>query len=204
MINHLFQPSDATQILAMPLSIRNTKDSMLWHFSKSGLYTVKTAYHAALDIHQREKRTEASPSTPLSWKWLWKLAIPSKIKIFIWRLLHGMLATGSELLRRKLTNDGSCIRCGETMESQEHLFRNCSWAANFWYISRMRILITVEDRNSSLSDWIHKQKSILPTEGFQMFLLFLWYIWYARNSLFHDKVHFGSSGMSTTCSENSV
>ena len=60
LIHHIFQPTGAKQILAMPLSLRNTRDSMLWNFSKSGLYIVKTAYHVALNTYQIEKGIEAS------------------------------------------------------------------------------------------------------------------------------------------------
>ena len=47
LVNENFPPSEVKQILSMPLSWRYPHDSMVWHYTKMGFYTVWTAYHIA-------------------------------------------------------------------------------------------------------------------------------------------------------------
>ncbi|PON33655.1 hypothetical protein PanWU01x14_350910 [Parasponia andersonii] len=50
-IKHLFLMVDWNNILAIPLSIRHTPDSLVWHFDKSGEYSVKLGYCVARNNH---------------------------------------------------------------------------------------------------------------------------------------------------------
>ena len=58
-------------------------DSLLWHFEKSGSYTVKSGYRLSRLIQFRDD--------PLSsklvdwWKSLWSFQIPARVKIFVWK-----------------------------------------------------------------------------------------------------------------------
>ena len=115
----------------------------------------------------------ASTSSEPSWKWLWKINIPPKVKIFVWRLIHGLLPMGIALLKRKIHIDGICNKCGEDVETIEHVFRDCIWNHLFWYSSYLRIDITEEDVRSGMMMWIHKQKHLFSREGFTLFLMFL-------------------------------
>ncbi|KAL5832174.1 hypothetical protein ACOSQ4_017528 [Xanthoceras sorbifolium] len=59
-------------------------DSLIWHFDKSGEYSVKSGYRVAA---QEKLSLSGSSSSPDSkwWLALWNLNIPPKIKIFIWK-----------------------------------------------------------------------------------------------------------------------
>ena len=129
----------------------------------------------------------ASSSSLTQWKWLWNLSLPPKVKLFTWRLIKGLLPTRADLIRRKITTDGICQHCGNSMETTEHLFRDCEWSMHFWYSSCLRVNIKENESRHNLADWIFKIKSQLPSEGTSLFFTFLWYIWYARNVLVHEK-----------------
>ncbi|PON77539.1 hypothetical protein PanWU01x14_027000, partial [Parasponia andersonii] len=50
-IKHLFLRLDWNDILAIPLSIGPTPDSLVWHFDKFREYSVKSGYCDALNNH---------------------------------------------------------------------------------------------------------------------------------------------------------
>ena len=111
-----------------------------------------------------------------------------KIKIFSWRMLKNLLPTGAELLKWKLDLISICKRCGDSFETLEHVFRDCEWSRRFWYTSCLRIMISDQDVQVSLSDWFYKIKSILPLEAISVFLSIVWFIWYAKNYFIFKRI----------------
>ncbi|KAK1384947.1 hypothetical protein POM88_022682 [Heracleum sosnowskyi] len=68
-----------------------------------------------------------------SWKFIWKLKIPPKVQIFMWKLHHGMLpvkALMQSRMRNSLANQ-NCCRCPDT-ETVLHLFWQCPFAFDIW------------------------------------------------------------------------
>lgn len=57
----------------------------------------------------------------------WRMRIPTKIKIFLWRLCVDRLPTIDNLSRRSVVVPNFCALCGEHGESSMHLF----WMCNF-------------------------------------------------------------------------
>ena len=58
------------------------EDKLVWHYSKDGKYTVKFGYRVACvlnNVHNSNRRSDG-------WHKIWKLMIPLKVKVFIWRL----------------------------------------------------------------------------------------------------------------------
>jgi hypothetical protein len=72
-----------------------------------------------------------SASNPI-WKNVWKLQIPSKVKIFIRRALHGILPLKGILANRHIGNVGSCPICGLGAEDVIHLLFTCTKAHETW------------------------------------------------------------------------
>lgn len=61
---------------------------ILWHFTKHGNFTVKSAYQAALSLEQSDRPSSSHylmGKEPFC-KLIFKLYIPSKIKFKIWRM----------------------------------------------------------------------------------------------------------------------
>ncbi|KAL5741239.1 hypothetical protein ACOSP7_027971 [Xanthoceras sorbifolium] len=106
-------------ILAIPLSLGDCADSLIWHFDKTGEYSVKSGYRVAA----REKLSLSGSSSSSDSKWwlaLWNLNIPPKIKIFIWRVCHNVIPSLCNLCSRKIVVDPCCSRCGDAPESSAH------------------------------------------------------------------------------------
>ena len=59
------------------------------------------------------------------WRKIWKLHIPNKIKVFVWRALHDILPTHENLVHQRIVEDGTCELYQEANESILHVLWDC-------------------------------------------------------------------------------
>lgn len=57
-----------------------------------------------------------------SWGKVWALGFPPKFMLFIWKVVHGILAVKDVLRRRSMDIDLECPLCKTEVETLEHLF----------------------------------------------------------------------------------
>jgi hypothetical protein len=66
---------------------------------------------------------------------VWHKNIPSKVSLFVWRLLRNRLPTKDNLARRNIlhSNDQlACVAdCGDA-ETAQHIFLSCAISVNVW------------------------------------------------------------------------
>jgi hypothetical protein len=102
LLGTVFLPMDAELIANIPLSTRRQSDFWAWHYERNGLFSVRSAYRML--INTREQRSawleDRAGSSRVSeeekgWSMLWKVKVPSKIKVFLWRLARQSLPTSS-------------------------------------------------------------------------------------------------------------
>jgi hypothetical protein len=65
-------------------------------------------------------------------KSIWSLKVPSKIKIFGWRVLHGIIPCRGVLANRHIGNQGGCPICSLQCEDIKHMLFNCTRADEIW------------------------------------------------------------------------
>ncbi|KAL5577239.1 hypothetical protein UlMin_018938 [Ulmus minor] len=70
-------------------------DSLIWHYDKKGDYTVRSGYWVAAG--RSGVAGSSSFNTTAWWTKFWKLHIPPKIKIFIWKAYHDWIPTCANL-----------------------------------------------------------------------------------------------------------
>ncbi|KAL5835105.1 hypothetical protein ACOSQ3_014694 [Xanthoceras sorbifolium] len=121
-----FLPDDATLILNLPCSSSNHPDSLMWHADRAGFYTVKNGYWTAFS-HKLQQSTPScsSLSGGFWWKILWRLKIPSKIKLFCWKACNNWLPTVQVLRSCHLHTSGCCQFCRNSEESVLHAIWSC-------------------------------------------------------------------------------
>lgn len=93
-------PIDIPSILSIPLSTTEMEDTWAWNFERSGKYTIRSAYRMMVESKFRRGAwidgSTGSSSTDRdgeSWKLLWNTPVPSKIRMFLWRLAKHSLPT---------------------------------------------------------------------------------------------------------------
>ncbi|PNX85822.1 ribonuclease H, partial [Trifolium pratense] len=110
----------------------SNSDKWRWLPDVNGLFSVKSCYSCLLSLKQ-VVNLDAKVLDAI--QRLWGTDIPSKIKIFGWRLLLNKLPTRAALNRRGiLTNphDLPCAFCFQQIEDDTHLFFSCRFSKEVW------------------------------------------------------------------------
>lgn len=67
-----------------------------------------------------------------TWKKLWILWLPAKIKIFGWRVLQGLIPCRGVLANKHIGNNSSCPLCQQGCEDIKHMMFQCERAREVW------------------------------------------------------------------------
>ncbi|XP_019155928.1 PREDICTED: uncharacterized protein LOC109152735 [Ipomoea nil] len=129
LILQLFIPRDANLILQTPVCV-DFKDDWYWSGDIRGIYTVKNGYKQLGEIN--------GPCDAL-WNNIWKLQVPPKWRIFLWRAITNILPTITNLIRRRVEIQNVCPACGFLEEDVMHILCNCVYARHVWNISQLQI-----------------------------------------------------------------
>uniref|UniRef100_A0A2N9FCX4 Reverse transcriptase zinc-binding domain-containing protein n=1 Tax=Fagus sylvatica TaxID=28930 RepID=A0A2N9FCX4_FAGSY len=113
----------------------------LWKGTKTGVFTVHSAYEMLESDRRKSDIGESSNMANLRWLWrkVWKMAIPGKIKHFIWRAYHESLPTYQQLHRRKIRTEANCPVCSQQEETTLHALWQCPLARNTWALVQGRV-----------------------------------------------------------------
>lgn len=176
-IQHLL-PEYEAQILCRRPSLTGAPDKLIWLGTKSGEYTAKSGYYAAIDTLLLEDPSETS----FNWKKnVWSLDVAPKVKTFSWKLLKQAIPVGTRLVERHIDVDP---RCGQD-ESIIHLLFQCQFAQKVWLLAPFATEMDFSGIIDLLTDWPGLcELKCLPPAGITIGSLFpwiLWTIWKARN-----------------------
>ena len=119
-------PSHVEHLLAATLVRQDNErtDRMCWGLNTDGKFTLKSVYTLT-------RHNDATIQIG-SWKQIWSLKVPQRIRTFVWLLHHGKILTNQVRARRGLTFDPYCKHCPGCIEHLDHIFRNCSKRQRFW------------------------------------------------------------------------
>lgn len=123
-VQQLFTTDDAKAILATRVPQQDVSDRIAWSRTTNGVYTVKTGYRLWCD------RNVASSTVPQSqgWSKIWRLTIPHKMKIFLWRFCRNNLPVRNRLKARGVNVPIICPMCSVDIEHLLHIFFDCQFA----------------------------------------------------------------------------
>ena len=159
----------------------HSRDDWVWKLDSSGQYSAKSAYHA-LRGHITEGEEVAD------FEELWKLRIPSKAGVFVWRLLRDRLPTKVNLRKRHVEiNDLQCPFCRRMEEDATHLFFHCSKITPLWWeaLSWVRILSVFQQlpRQHFSQHMADKVEGIRGNRWRAWWVAFTWTVWQLRNKI---------------------
>ncbi|XP_048590909.1 uncharacterized protein LOC125575828 [Brassica napus] len=185
-------PFEEQRILAIKPSLTGAPDKLSWLSTDTGDYSTKTGYAAVLSSRTAED-TVSTEDASYDWKKnVWKIQTTPKIKLFIWKALHGALPVGEALKSRGINTTGQCKRCN-LPESIDHLLFHCDFARQVWETAPVSPSIEYSGSIDLRSNWSSfcSRKNLPPT-GVSTGALapwIVWQLWLARNKLvFEGKI----------------
>lgn len=108
------------------------KEKCVWMANNNKLFSVNLFYKL---IMQEEEVREVNETTMEALSVLWETKVPSKIKIFSWRMLLDKLPSRKQLIRRNTipdTVENLCSLCSSSEESITRLLFNCQISVWIW------------------------------------------------------------------------
>ncbi|KAM6558713.1 hypothetical protein CsatA_027952 [Cannabis sativa] len=178
-----FGQLDIDRIVSIPLSFFPSADRLVWHHTTSGVYTVKSGYYLAANLDDQQNSTPSDLHSTW-WKTFWHLSLPSKVKIFAWKVMHNALPTAAALQRRKVLDSTACSMCSSAWESIGHALFNCSHARAVWKHSAFKMDLTKAQQMYN-GDYIFYLSTLHSQKEFELIICILWAIWSSRNRYLH-------------------
>lgn len=185
--------SDIPLILSTRLCSHASTDLLGWHYNKSGIYSVKSAYWLGTHLHTNDQ-VEPPPGNVSLKRAIWKLKTAPKLHHFLWRIVSRSLPTMEVLKWRHISNESVCKRCCQSDETTNHLLFECPYAQQVWRasgVSNTAFLdhptLTVEEKLTIIFEC---PSSPASTKSQQIALWLLWRLWKSRNILLFQKGQF--------------
>uniref|UniRef100_A0A803NNJ0 Reverse transcriptase domain-containing protein n=1 Tax=Cannabis sativa TaxID=3483 RepID=A0A803NNJ0_CANSA len=186
-IERLFRPEAATSLSSCNINELSPFDSLIWHTSPTGTFSLKQAYWD-LNSHRFGK-----DKTCLA---LWKLPIHERLKLFLWKIMTDCLPFGSRLSYIFGNNVGNCILCDSTgNDTSSHFLLHCPITQSLWRSSKWAIQPSDFPLHSGAEviTWMLFPQSFgglvseNDKEEFLMFVAVMYHnLWFFRNDKYHN------------------
>jgi hypothetical protein len=188
LIEHIFPAGTVERICSIPICPSSQEDQMIWAGTKSGLFSVRSAYHMEVERRIRNRGSSSTdPSSVSLWKRIWSLKVPRSITLFLWRACNEILPTRYNLFKRKIFPDFLCPMCGLEPETSGHILWGCDSARAVWgmcggYLQKS--LVFLEDF-LSIFEYLCER---LNNEMLELFAVIAYKLWPHRNRAVFDNV----------------
>ncbi|XP_024196188.1 uncharacterized protein LOC112199393 [Rosa chinensis] len=188
LLQEMFTLDEVCMIASIPLSIRPAEDRLIWHYDRRGTYNVKSGYFVWRETARRGATSSSSSNLVggqlgIYWSLIWKAKIPAKVKMFVWRLMRGILPTRTALADRRVAiHDCRCVFCGLHFETRLHLSKNCEAIRLFWHNGPLH-LSAMDHPATNFSEWVWTMMDELDSEKRCLFFMSLWTLWSERNKV---------------------
>ncbi|XP_074326804.1 uncharacterized protein LOC141664750 [Apium graveolens] len=180
---------DANAILATRVPNHDADDRVVWSSSIDGNYKVKAGYKF---WHDRNIGYSAIPQSK-GWHRIWKLTIPYKFKIFLWRFCRNNLPVRVRLKGKGVPVPIMCPMCNVEIEHLRHVFFECEFALSCWHSAEL----TLDTTNLYEADvWLLDKLETTSQSDSTKVCTVLYGIWYGRNKrVWENKVMSGETVM---------
>ena len=140
-----FSSLDWEFIENIPLSTTSQEDYWAWHYEKTGVFSVRSAYRLlvrsreplAASIEVRPSQSNVSAEEK-EWTELWSIKVPSKVWVFLWRMARISIPTGHMRHHRNMAPNQRCVLYGAAY-SWRHALLECNLARSVWALERENI-----------------------------------------------------------------
>jgi hypothetical protein len=122
------------------------------------------------------------------WTDLWNVEVPSKVRVFLWRLAKQSMPTGDVRHHRNMAQNSSCCICGG-QDSWRHSLLECNMAKSVWVMQGEELLEFISQaQNNDARGWLHEAMGTLWHGDFVRLVVTMWSIWYARRKAIHEDI----------------
>ncbi|WOL13133.1 hypothetical protein Cni_G21902 [Canna indica] len=121
-IKKCFDESLGERIAVIQLNEEGKEDRWVWGKSISGQLSTKNVY-----CFVKEKESEVE-MIDFSWNKLWALNVTERVKIFLWKLIWGMLPTSEWFCSKNGEETQKCFICSDEVDGFSHILFKCSFA----------------------------------------------------------------------------
>lgn len=192
LIRHIIREEDADEILKIRIPQREEEDFPAWHYEKTGIFSVRSAYRLAWNLARKTSEQASSSSGGADgrkiWDNVWKANVQPKVRVFAWKLAQDKLATWENKKKRKIEMFGTCPICGQKEETGFHATVECTLAKALRASLREHWTLPDESMFSMTGpDWLLVLLDRLSSEKKAQVLYLLWRAWYIRNEVVHGK-----------------
>ncbi|KAE8770045.1 hypothetical protein D1007_58274 [Hordeum vulgare] len=167
------------------------EDYIAWHYDSKGLHSVKMVYKLRAQISRVNGDERGSTSSrgqgdlracaDRLWTRLWKLAYPSKIKMFVWRLAHDSVAVRANLIRKGMVlEDERCPMCGFVCIYSAHLFIRCKKVKELWRVLELAVTRMLVENTVTTGECLNIISELPKRKRMEVFH-FMWHWWNKLN-----------------------
>ncbi|CAN1303547.1 Putative ribonuclease H protein At1g65750 [Linum perenne] len=173
-----FDERDVKEILSVPLGVGGLEDTRIWHYKKSGLYTVRSAYRILMSYLTPRDELNVHGA----WNELWSLHVSPKIKNLAWRLARDVVPNRTILRRRNLSVPELCGLCSLAPETNQHLFLECQFAEDCWNLADLQgLVMDLRVSTTTFTEWLMMVLHSVPEPRRSKVIAVLWGLWRERN-----------------------
>ena len=130
-IQSTFSPHDAELIFSIPLSSIPMAEKLVWPFSPTRVYTVKSRYQFLCKSQSFEDNDYHPIETNL-WKKVWGLQVQPKIRNLFWRAIKDSIPSKVNLKRRMVISEDLCDHCKSSSKDTMHALWACPLLQPMW------------------------------------------------------------------------
>ncbi|KAG7556675.1 Reverse transcriptase domain [Arabidopsis suecica] len=188
LLKAVFDQEDVELISALPVGAPTKEDTLGWHFTKSGKYSVKSGYHTARLDKLETNSSFIGPDFNKLKAHTWKVQCPPRIRHFLWQILTGCVPVTENLRKRGIDCDTGCARCGALEETVNHTLFQCHLARQVWALSQIPTVMGTFPTDSIFANLDHLFWRIPSEFDSIAFPWIIWYIWKARNEKLFENV----------------
>ncbi|KAK3189665.1 hypothetical protein Dsin_029226 [Dipteronia sinensis] len=131
----------------------------------------------------------SSSSSNSWWQFFWKLKIPLKVRILVWKACHDWIPTKVNIARRGIRTSNICDGCKIGNETTLHALWNCKRLRDIrgeWNDKKG----TLTGNFSNLLEMLQIGIANKSLGEVELFCVVIWRIWFGRNSIKHSQLDF--------------
>ena len=180
LLHGLFTPHKVELIASIPLCLNKVEDVVVWPFTPSGCYTVKSGSKFLAAELSRNQQPSPAPNDNGLWKMIWGFLVPPKVRNFLWRACQNAFSVKYNLRRRHILMEDTCELCKVEVEDTYHALWGCNQLSQVWdsipsfTFRHSKTFLSIRE----VLKFTHEEQ-----KNVKLMASVMWTIWHRRNQI---------------------